>query len=59
MLQTLIGNSLGKLHIPTHLDEDVFKAIQQHTNTDDAAILNDWYRLNETTHVISLRTDYR
>lgn len=59
MLQTLIGNSLGKLHIPTHLDEDVFEAIQQHINTDDAALLNDWYRLNETTHCISLRTDYR
>lgn len=59
MFQTLIGNSLGKLHIPTQLDEDVFKAIQQHINTDDAALLNDWYRLNETTHVISLRADYR
>lgn len=59
MLQTLIGNSLGKLHIPTHLDEDVFKAIQQHINTDDVALLENWYRLNETTHVISLRTDYR
>lgn len=55
--QTLIGNSLGKLHLPTHFDEDVFKAIQRHVN--DVNLLNEWYQHNAEAHTYNLRRDYR
>lgn len=55
--QTLIGNSFGKLHLPTHLDEDVFKVIQRHAN--DVNIINEWYKFDAETYKYKLRTDYR
>lgn len=57
LFQTLIGNSLGKLHLPIHLDEDIFKTIQRHTN--DVNIINEWYKFDPETNKYKLRTDYR
>lgn len=57
LTQTLIGTSLGKMHLPTHLDEDAFQAIQRHAN--DAELLNEWYQHNEQTNTYILRSDYR
>lgn len=57
VLQTLIGNSLGKLHLPTHLDEDLFKAIQRQANDTD--LMNEWYQYNEQSNAYTLRKDYR
>lgn len=57
-VQTLIGNSLGKLYIPIHFDEDVFKAIQRY-NTSNADLLNEWYQYDAEGHTYTLRRDYR
>lgn len=54
--QTLIGNSLGKLHLPAHFDEEVFKAIQRHAT--DVNLMNEWYQHNAEAHTYTLR-DYR
>lgn len=56
--QTLIGNSLGKLHIPIRIDEDVFKAIQKYSSTN-VDLLNEWYQYNAEGHTYTLRSDYR
>lgn len=56
--QTLIGNSLGKLHLPTRLDEDVFKAIQKYSSTN-VDLLNEWYQYNDEAHTYTLNISYR
>lgn len=56
--QTLIGNSLGKLHIPIRIDEDVFKAIQKYSTTN-VDLLSEWYQYNAEGHTYTLRSSYR
>lgn len=58
LAQTLIGNSLGKLHIPIRLDEDVFKAIQKYSS-NNVDLLNEWYQHNAEGHTYTLRRTYR
>lgn len=56
--QTLIGNSLGKLHLPIRFDADVFKAILNYSSMN-VDLLNEWYQHNVAGHTYTLRSSYR
>lgn len=47
--QALIGDSVGRMCLPTHIDEDIFIAIsaESSTTSEERMLLNKWYTRSE------------
>nr|XP_043066337.1 uncharacterized protein LOC108122468 isoform X3 [Drosophila bipectinata] len=57
----LVGDGIGRLPLPTHLDEDIFAAIlaDPQTTADLEALLVKWYEKDATETKRQLKQDYR
>lgn len=58
----LVGDGIGRLPLPTHLDEDIFSAIlaDPQTTADLEALLVKWYEKDASTESKrQLKQDYR
>ncbi|KAH8331425.1 hypothetical protein KR074_003123 [Drosophila pseudoananassae] len=57
----LVGDGIGRLPLPTHLDEDIFAAIlaDPQTTADLEALLVKWYEKDDTETKRQLKQDYR
>ncbi|XP_020814996.1 uncharacterized protein LOC110189304 isoform X1 [Drosophila serrata] len=57
----LVGDGIGKLLLPTHLDEDIFAAVlaDPETSADQEALLVKWYEKDATDTQRQLKQDYR
>ncbi|XP_030380851.1 NACHT domain- and WD repeat-containing protein 1 [Scaptodrosophila lebanonensis] len=57
----LIGDSIGRLPLPTHIDEDIYAALlaEHITNADEVALLARWYTKDDKAAQHVLKQDYR
>ncbi|XP_034650904.1 uncharacterized protein LOC117890259 isoform X2 [Drosophila subobscura] len=57
----LIGDGLGRLPLPTHLDEDIYAAVlaDPQTTPEQEALLARWYEMDASKVQRQLKQDYR
>ncbi|XP_041450211.1 uncharacterized protein LOC111078619 isoform X3 [Drosophila obscura] len=57
----LIGDGLGRLTLPTHLDEDIYAAVlaDRQTTPEQEALLARWYEMDSSKAQRQLKQDYR